>query len=167
LRSAGDHRFVVGLLVLSMLATACDTGMDDDGAERNDLGSMETARLTIGDQEFEVWLARTTSQRTLGLKRVTADELAPTRDGAIRGMFFLFAEERVLRFTMRDTIVDLDIAFLRADGEIVTIHTMEALSSATWSSGVPAQYALEVLAGTFQGLGIVEGDQAVLPDGIP
>lgn len=162
------RRIRSGLVVLAVILglPCCDTGMDPDDPERNDLATMETARLTIDGQEFEVWVARDDDEQRLGLMWVSAAELAPTSDGAIRGMLFVYPSERVLSFWMRNTIVDLDIAFMRADNTVVTIHTMDALSLDTWSSGVPAMYALEVLAGTLDNVGVNEGDVADLPAGL-
>jgi uncharacterized membrane protein (UPF0127 family) len=133
---------------------------------RNDLTGMETARMSINGNEFEVWLATTPEERELGLMNVGADELQPTEDGAIRGMLFVFAAELPRGFWMLNTPTALDIAYLRADGTIVTIWTMEPFDTSTYPSGEPVQYALEVPAGTFAALGITEGDVAVLPAGV-
>jgi len=67
---------------------------------------------------------------------------------------------------MRNTITALDIAFARRDGTIVAIHTMPPLTLRTFSSFEPAMFALEVKAGTFERLGVVEGDVMVIPDSV-
>jgi uncharacterized membrane protein (UPF0127 family) len=162
LRSLGP---AVAILLIGCVV-CCDTSGQSGAEMRNDLDAMTRARMTIDGNTFEVWIADDPMEQTLGLMQVTAAELAPTADGAIRGMLFVFPRERELQFTMRNTIVSLDIAFMRDDGEIVTIHTMPALDNSTYSSEQPARYALEVPAGTFGTLGISEGDRADLPGGV-
>ena len=66
-----------------------------------------------------------------------------------RGMLFVFPDERVLEFWMRNTEIPLSIAFADASGRIVRIADMEPLSDAPVSSGAPARYALEVNRGWF------------------
>jgi uncharacterized membrane protein (UPF0127 family) len=79
-------------------------------------------------------------------------------------MLFVFPDERLRGFWMKNTITSLDIAFARMDGTIVAIHTMPPLTLETFPSFEPAMFALEVKAGTFAALGIQEGDKLVIPD---
>jgi uncharacterized membrane protein (UPF0127 family) len=184
MKAAIRSAIVLKVGVLVFVLAGCETGLSggddaglsggdgvglsgaDEAGRRNNLQAMETARLTINDHPFAVWLAQTSSEITLGLMRVEEKELAPTPDGADRGMLFIFASERPLGFWMHNTITPLDIAFLRADGTIVKTHTMVPLDTSIYPSVEPAMYALEVRAGRFAELGIYEGDRAVLPDGI-
>lgn len=153
------------VLVLALCAVACDSASIAPDLERNDLTSMPTAQMTIEDHRFEVWEARTPRELTLGLMHVEASELAPTQDGAIRGMLFVFDSEQPRSFWMKDTPTALDIAYMRTDGTIVKIQTMVPFDTSTYPSVEPARFALEVLAGTFADLGIVEGDRATIPSG--
>ena len=148
---------------LALCAMACDSNSNPPVVARNDLDNMPTLRMTIEDHPFEVWLAQTTRERTLGLMHVDADELRPTLDGAIRGMLFVFGGEQLHGFWMKDTPTPLDIAYMRADGTIVKIHTMTPFDTSIYTSVEPAQFALEVPAGTFANLGISEGDTAIIP----
>ena len=158
---AGFIAPVLGAMLL--FAAACESASPCCDEERNDLAGMTTARMSINGHAFEVWLALTSQEHALGLMNIPASELAPTSDGAIRGMLFVFSDEAPRSFWMKDTPTALDIAYMRADGVIVTIHTMTPFDTSIYPSVAPAQYALEVLAGTFDGLGIDVGDQAVLP----
>lgn len=130
----------------------------------DDLG--QTATLTINEIAFHAWLALTDAQQQQGLMRVTEAEMAPADDGKERGMLFVFSNERPLSFWMLNTIIPLDIAFARSDGKIVKIHTMPPLTTQPFPSLQPAQFALEVRAGTFQRLGITEGDLLVIPEDV-
>lgn len=120
---------------------------------------MATADLTIrGSQKYKVWLARTSTEQEVGLMNTTEAELP--RD---RGMLFLFAEDRYLSFWMRNTIIPLDIAYIRSDGTIVKTYTMKALDESGYPSIEPAQFALEVRAGEFAAHGIGRGDHVDIP----
>lgn len=148
---------------LALCAASCDSDTAGPAIDRNDLDSMPTLRLTIEEHPFEAWVARSVRERTLGLMHIEASELVPTLDGAIRGMLFVFDNEQPRSFWMKDTPTALDIAYMRADGTIVKIHTMVPFDTSSYPSGEPAQFALEVPAGTFADLGIAEGDTAVIP----
>ncbi len=138
-----------------------DPGNDAALLERRrfPLDSLPTADVRIGPHTFHVWLALTPEQQQEGLMFVPPDRIPD--DG---GMLFVFDREQVLNFWMKNTVTPLDIAYARADGEIVTIRTMPPLTTRTFSSIEPAMFALEVKAGTFEKLGIREGDVLEVPD---
>jgi uncharacterized protein len=155
-------------VALSVLAVALGCGpRSGQGLPgyRNDLSKMQTTQITVKNQPFNVWLALTDNERTLGLMQVTEGELKPA-EGVQRGMLFVFPDEDYLSFWMYNTITPLDIAYIDADGYIVKTHTMAPLETRTYPSIEPAQFALEVLAGTFTELGINEGDQVEIPDSV-
>jgi uncharacterized membrane protein (UPF0127 family) len=171
------RRGVGGQVLLLVLAAAgllpfgvgCDSAASNSGPpapsrHQNDLKTMDTARITIDDHPFEVWIARTVEERNLGLMQVTAEVMADLADGTPRGMLFVFKQEHVLQFWMKNTLIPLDIAFIRNDGEIVRITTMAPQDTRLYSSGMPANLALEVRAGLFHELGIREGDVVQIPD---
>lgn len=109
--------------------------------------------------QFRVWLALSSAQHQEGLMYVPAEEIADDQ-----GMLFVFSDERMRGFWMKNTITALDIAFARMDGTIVAIHTMPPLTLQSFSSIEPAMFALEVKSGTFARLGVLEGDKLVIPD---
>jgi hypothetical protein len=80
-----------------------------------------------------------------------------------QGMLFVFSDESIRGFWMRNTITPLDIAFARMDGTIVKIWQMPPRTLQTFSSIEPAMFALEVKQGTFGRLGIKEGDRLDIP----
>lgn len=131
---------------------------------------MQTTTLHIKGQAFQVWLATQPREQELGLMQVTSEELAPITlpDGstARRGMLFVFPDERILAFWMRNTITALDIAYINADRTIVKTHTMAPLETRLYSSVEPARFALEVPAGTLATLGIGEGDSVEIPESV-
>lgn len=81
---------------------------------------------------------------------------------ADRGMLFVYKQDRVLRFWMRDTRIDLSIAFLDRDGRILEMQDMNSDTPLrTTISAQPARYALEVNQGWFAERGIKAGDRVV------
>jgi uncharacterized membrane protein (UPF0127 family) len=162
-RSSPIHLVTALIISLALLVSACDSASNNPDVDRNDLSSMQRARITISGHEFEVWVARTAQEQRLGLMHVEASQLAPTDDGAIRGMLFVFDSEQPRSFWMKDTPTALDIAYMKADGTIVTILTMAPFDTSSYPSGEPAKFALEVLAGTFEDLDITEGEHAIIP----
>ena len=90
---------------------------------------------------IDVELAESESQQQLGL--MYRDTLAENQ-----GMLFLFNNEEVRSFWMKNTILSLDMLFVNASNEIVTIHKYTApYSEQTYVSTKPAKYVLEVNAG--------------------
>ncbi len=76
------------------------------------------------------------------------------------GMLFRFQEEAPRSFWMRNTLISLDMLFLTANGTIITIHEKtQTQSDQSYSSTQPAQYGMELPAGTVQALGIRLGDR--------
>lgn len=142
-----------------------NTGNSAGGEKRgNDLDSMATTTVTIGDTKVQAWIAATVDQRAKGLMFVEADQMKPLEDGTERGMLFVFEKERLLSFWMKDTIIPLDIAYTRTDGAIVKTHTMTPLDVSGYPSQQPARFALEVNAGLFAAKGIREGEVMHIPE---
>lgn len=164
-------RFKPGVLAPFLLCVvpACHD-MANNNVEKNDLKSLPRDQVTIrsagGDatrssHTYHVWLALTSDQQQHGLMNVTHDELPP--DG---GMLFVFPDHRYRSFWMHNTIIPLDIAYIRGDGVIVKIYTMTPLDESGYFSVEPAQFALEVRGGQFAEKGIREGDIVEIPPSI-
>lgn len=85
------------------------------------------------------------------------------KDG--HAMYFVFQDEAVRRFWMKDTLIPLDIIFFNGQHQVVnTVQGMEPCKvedCPVFSSQVPARYALEVPAGFLQSNSIGIGDTIV------
>lgn len=74
-----------------------------------------------------------------------------------QGMLFIFPYEIIQSFWMRNTILPLDIIFVNADREIVTIHKHTTpYAETSYRSTAPAKYVVEVNAGFTDRYGIRE-----------
>ncbi len=112
--------------------------------------SVQTAR---GPVDFQVELADTEAEQAQGLMfrgSMPAD----------RGMIFVFPQAQPQAFWMRNTYIPLDIAYIGADGRIVSIvKNAQPLNEAPLPSAAPARYVLEINGGLSDRLGIAPGDR--------
>lgn len=74
------------------------------------------------------------------------------------GMLFVFENDQVLSFWMKNTPHPLSIAYIDYKGQIRDIFDMKPFSEANITSTVSVRYALEVPQGWFGKAGIKTGD---------
>ena len=74
------------------------------------------------------------------------------------GMLFVFPEEGIRGFWMKDTFIALDIVFIGKDAKIRNIGYGKPESLETVYSDGPVLHVLELNAGTAEKLGIKPGD---------
>lgn len=82
------------------------------------------------------------------------------------GMVFLYPTDVREAFWMKDTPVPLSIAFVAADGRVVSVAEMvpcRADPCPTYEPAGPYRYAVELAAGAFPAAGVGAGDR-VLPE---
>jgi uncharacterized membrane protein (UPF0127 family) len=118
----------------------------------------ETGDLVIaaasGEITINAEIARSDLQREQGLMfRKSLD------DG--KGMLFIFEQDQIMSFWMKNTLIPLSIAFIASDGRILEIHDMESQNLNPVKSSRSARYALEVPRGWFGRAGIKSGDRLV------
>jgi uncharacterized protein len=162
---------IIALFLLALLLAGCGasgagssgTGASASrGAETTGTAS-ELRNVTIdssggGKVELRVEIADDPAEQTRGLMERTAL-------GEDRGMLFVYPDERVLSFWMKNTLIPLSIAYIASDGRIVDLQDMKPLDDDPphYVSAEPARYALEVNKGYFEKHGIKVGDRADLP----
>jgi uncharacterized membrane protein (UPF0127 family) len=168
------RRVAQAALCLAALAGGCigstgtnsgdAAGGSSDALRQYPLGTLPTSTVTINEHVFRVWLAQEFDPHRPGVQQEGLMFVRPREIADDQGMLFVFSDERIRSFWMRNTIVPLDIAFARFDGTIVSIRQMPPLTWQSFSSIEPAMFALEVKQGTLARLGIREGDRMVIPD---
>lgn len=121
----------------------------------------ETSQLTLhtatGDHEIVVELAETPEQRQRGLMYRT--ELAPDH-----GMIFDLGLPRTASMWMANTLIPLDMVFIRADGSVAGFYEQaEPRSKRVIASREPVKYVLELAGGQAQAYGLKPGDTVTGP----
>lgn len=123
--------------------------------------SFDKKQIQIGTKKITVEIAVTREQHERGL-------MYREKMGADTGMLFIFDSEQPLSFWMKNTYIDLSIAYIGKDKKIIDIIDMKATSSLqkefpSYPSSKPAMYALEMNQGWFTKNRIKIGDLLVLP----
>jgi uncharacterized protein len=80
------------------------------------------------------------------------------------GMVFLYPADTTASFWMKNTLVPLSIAFVAADGRVVSTTEMtpcRADPCPTYAPGGAYRYAVELPAGAFPAAGVGAGDRVV------
>lgn len=121
--------------------------------------------LKIGQQNITVEIAETPEQQEHGLmfRKNLSDK---------EGMLFVFDDEEIRRFWMKNTLIDLAIGYFDRQKKLIDIQEMKAVGSVmeanppAYPSRGPAMYALEVPSGWFKKHGIKEGSTFVLESSV-
>jgi uncharacterized membrane protein (UPF0127 family) len=110
-----------------------------------------------GRHHFTVELATAMEQQVQGL--MFRRTLAPDA-----GMLFLYTDDHDIQMWMKNTLIPLDMVFIRADGTIINVAERTVPQSlATIGSDGPARAVLEVNGGTAARLDIKPGDHVLFP----
>lgn len=117
------------------------------------LHSYRKGVVEVKSKRVSVYIADSPAKQQEGLMFVKPPEL-----GQDEGMLFIFTDDAVRSFWMKNTKIPLDIAFLDKKGKIVRIHTMKPYDESSYASDYPARYALELHAGWLEKNGVKEGD---------
>ena len=150
-------RALRGLAAAAMIAATlpfCATASECDGLvpiafPRSSL-TIDTA---AGPKKIQIELAATETERARGL--MCRQSLGPDD-----GMLFDFGTVGEVSMWMRNTLIPLDMVFIRKDGTVARIGKRTVpLSLAVVSSGEPILGVLELNAGTADRLGIKPGDR--------
>lgn len=114
-----------------------------------------------GPHPFTVEVAADDESRERGLMYRTA--MAPDA-----GMLFDFRTPQPVSFWMENTVLPLDMLFVRADGTIARIKSNATpYSRENIPSGEPVQLVIELNAGRAAALGIAEGGRVHAPQLAP
>jgi uncharacterized membrane protein (UPF0127 family) len=174
---AGVLLAVVGVGVLAVvLASGAGLGRPDDPAPAPAAGGQgvggeagtATYRLLPGggaESTVRLEVAADPAARARGL--MGRERVPPGT-----GMVFLYPADVREAFWMKDTLVPLSIAFVAADGRVVSVAEMTPCRSdpcPTYPPAGPYRYAVELGAGAFPSAGVGPGDRVVPedPSGLP
>ena len=83
------------------------------------------------------------------------------------GLLFIFPDETNKSFWMKNTLIPLDVIFISSKGRINEMTTLNPCQETeicqSYNSKTPAQYVLEINAGSVGKWKIIEGDILELP----
>jgi len=146
---------IAAALVVAGLAACQPTNSSASSIERSPAG-LEQVPLTITTasgkaHRFTVEVARTPEQQAQGL--MNRESLGPDR-----GMIFPYEPPVAASFWMKNTLIPLDMIFIRADGIIARIEANTVpLSLDPVAAGEPVAAVLELAGGRSAELGIAPG----------
>jgi hypothetical protein len=137
--------FLFSVLLIAALA-GCEHRQSD----------LPVVSMKIGSKSFDIEIASTPVAQETGLMK---------RDSmpADHGMIFVFPDEQLREFWMKNTRFPLDIVFLDTSGKVVSIKQMRAYDQHTTSSDAPARFAIELNDGAAVNAGISAGDRVTIP----
>jgi len=134
-------RLPLYFFMCSIIAAVCFLACASPSAWAEGRIEPVTIETATGFVRFDCEIMRTESEREQGLMfRPYLPEL--------RGMLFDFGEERPVQMWMKDTLIPLDMIFIRANGTIARIiPNAEPYSTRVLPSGEPILAVLEINAG--------------------
>jgi len=145
------------LVLLMALAALLGMPLPGAGAQA---GAPRFMTIYVQEKPFRVEIADTPEKHALGLmhRRCLKSDY---------GMLFVFAEEEMRSFWMKNTLIPLDMIFLNGLGQVVGMHESvppcEADPCPGYESGLPARFVLEVAGGTVKRLKLKAGDKIFIP----
>jgi uncharacterized membrane protein (UPF0127 family) len=114
-----------------------------------------TIKTAAGEHHFTVEVDDTNEGRAKGLMFRTT--LAPEAR-----MLYDFKESRPVSFWMQNTLIPLDMLFIRHDGTIANIHVnAKPMDPTSIPSDGPVEFVLEIPGGRSAELGIKAGDTVI------
>jgi Uncharacterized conserved protein len=122
------------------------------GCDPKPSSNLATVNMQLGNKNFTLEVADQTDTRTYGLMR--RDSMPEDH-----GMIFVFKDEEKLGFWMKNTLIPLDIIYIRSDGTIARIVNAEPMDLTPLPSDEPIALVLEIAGGRARQLGISEGDR--------
>ena len=122
----------------------------NNSSQKNSTRNIEmqnTETISINNKTIQVEIADTPELREKGL--MFRESLCQDC-----GMLFIFENEGIYGFWMKDTLIPLDIAWINSEGEIVDITTLqqyvEGKNPDQYKPNQKALYVLEVNSGYFE-----------------
>lgn len=161
----GKSRFLITSLMICLLAFGVGLARLGESqalelkADPNAVFPVETlvAKTGAGEFSFTVEIADEEPERSRGL--MFRETMLQTH-----GMLFVFDELQPVSMWMKNTILPLDMVFVRPDGTVARIeYDTSPQSLKIISSGEPVSHVLELNAGMSRLIGLRPGDRLLHP----
>jgi uncharacterized membrane protein (UPF0127 family) len=152
LLSAG---IILGIL-FSCAEEAKNTSIETDEIQFTKEGELFLLKDEDTLQKLDIELAETPYEQQTGL--MYRKTMEPNQ-----GMLFVYSEESMHSFYMKNTYIPLDLIFFGKDSSIVSFQeNAKPLDETSLPSKVPAQFILEVNAGKAEEWKLAEGDKMLI-----
>jgi uncharacterized membrane protein (UPF0127 family) len=138
---------IVAAVALALLLQSC---------HHAPASGLPVTTMNISSQTFTIEIATSDADQAIGLMHRDSMD-------SDHGMIFVNHDEEVRTFWNHDVHFPLDLVFLNASGNIVSMKMMPAWDESSFSSEVPAQFALEFNAGTAKKIGLTVGEHIDIP----
>ena len=155
---------ILGIIAILLILLVLDFQWSDDlfapDTKKSKSGSAKPASGSSADVPFtyegDLWFLRSEDDTISHVQIEVADDDYQRARGlmdrrtmdANKGMLFIFEREKMQSFYMRNTIISLDIIYVKANGEIDSIRKYtKPYSEESIPSEGKAQYVVEVNAG--------------------
>lgn len=144
------------LLLAAFALTACDRHPAPPAASVEEASIEVRFAVRQGRADTKLRLAVTDLEKSRGLMGTAA---LPKDEG----MAFFYEVDQQARFWMKDTPLDLDIAFVSVEGVVLEVKTMKAGDTETTvSASDKVRFTVEMAAGWYAAAGVKPGDQVDL-----
>ena len=137
-------------LAFASFATGFASAQNPAGDAKPQTG-LPKLTLSAGGQTITADVAATEQTRQKGL-------MFRTQMGKNEGMLFVFPQLGYYAMWMRNTPINLSVAYLDEQGKIISVHEMEAFNETSHQALGPARYALEMNAMWFSQHKLKVGD---------
>jgi uncharacterized membrane protein (UPF0127 family) len=154
-------------LVVAVIV-GCEGGSESQPSNKSDGRSTVRQAGPQFKKEGELWLIKATGDTIRNIEIEIADVESERTIGLMhrrsmpdtQGMLFIFEREEPRSFWMRNTLIGLDILYIKADGEIESIakYCVPKSEKSIPSRG-PALYVLELIEGFCDIHGVAVGDR--------
>ena len=150
------HELAAAFLCAVLLWSGSAAAATTDEQRLDQAFARSTLKIATADAQLhkiDIWIADNDARRSRGLMFV--EHMA---DDA--GMLFIYPGEQAVSFWMKNTLIPLDMLFVKADGSIAHIaHNAVPMDETPIDSGASVKAVLEINGGTANALGIKEGDK--------
>lgn len=150
-------RFLSLGIILGILSSCAEeaknTSIETDEIPFTKEGELYLLKEQDTLQKLDIELAESSYETQTGL--MYRKTMEPNQ-----GMLFVYSEESIHSFYMKNTYIPLDLIFFGKDSSIVSFQkNAKPLDESSLPSKVPAQFILEVNAGKAEEWKLTEGDK--------
>ncbi|MEL6303347.1 MAG: DUF192 domain-containing protein [Bacteroidota bacterium] len=150
--------FSRAVLVCFLLVISCKTD-SEKSIKTETIAFTKEGQLTISEAENETILAQLDIEFAESEYEIQTGLMYRNTMKKNQGMLFVFPNNDVRSFYMKNTNIPLDIIYINSEFKIVSFQkNAKPLDETSLNSRLPAKYVLEINAGLSDTWGLSEGD---------